>query len=57
MASHAITFRSDAYDVDFTFSIIGYDFPDIQTGLTANWLVVKVDCRHKGQAFSAEYPA
>ncbi len=56
MTSNAVTFRSDAYDVDFRLSFLGYDFPDIETGLTANWLVVKSECRHKGQAFSAQYP-
>ena len=56
MKSNDVTFRSDDYDVDFRLSILGYRFPELETGLDANWLVVKIDCRHRGQPFSHETP-
>lgn len=57
MNKHKVTFRNPSHDLDFQLSIPGYEFPEIKTGLSANWLIVRARTRYKALRSCVDFPA
>lgn len=57
MNKDRVTFQNPSHDLDFQLSITGYEFPEVKTGLSADWLNVRIETRYKALRFRAEFPA
>ena len=51
---NVVTFRNTGLDLEFDFSINGYEFPD---DADDDWLLVGIECRYQGKVFVKEDPS
>ena len=56
MSAVEIVFENPSYDLELRLSVSGYQFPAIETDYDGNWLNINMECRHRGESFSREFP-